>query len=120
MKLAFDPKEKTGHYLGTEIDEKWWKRYKKSPFFARGNGTYHYDDKAFYFLKYLTNEPLSIPLNRIVDFKIGKWHAGRWGAGMPVLKIIWENDDLRLSSGFLLSKNREDIEKIIAELKRSQ
>lgn len=31
-----------GHYLGTEIDEKWWRRYRKNKFLARGNGEYLY------------------------------------------------------------------------------
>ena len=105
-----------GHYMGTEVDEKWWKRYRKDGFFARGRGAYWYDEKAFYFLKLLAKEPMRIPLERIVDVKIGKWHAGQWGAGNPVLKIIWEKDGLLLSSGFLLSKRREDIESLIEHL----
>jgi hypothetical protein len=29
-----------GIYFGTEINEKWWKRYTKDKLFMRGNGTY--------------------------------------------------------------------------------
>ena len=117
MSLQVGSEDKTGLYMGTEIDGKWWKRYKNDGFFARGNGQYNYSEKAFYFYKYLAKEPIVIPLNSIIGFEIGKWHAGKWGAGLPVLKLIWEKDSLLLSSGFLLSKNRDGIERIITELK---
>lgn len=117
MKLKLDLKEKIGLYLGTEIDEKWWKRYTKDELLARGNGKYWYDSEAFYFLRYLTKQPITIPLKNITKFKTGKWHSGRWCFGYPVLKIIWTKEQLKLSSGFIMSKNRNDIEKIISELK---
>ena len=117
MQLKLDINEKTGLYLGTEINEKWWKRYKKDKMFARGNGEYWYDNESFYFLRYLTKKPIKIPLKSITEFKIGKWHSGKWCLGYPILKIIWIKDGLKLSSGFLLSKNIDDIEKIISELK---
>jgi len=34
-----------GCYLGTEIDEKWWKRYAREGLFVRGNGEYWFDDE---------------------------------------------------------------------------
>jgi len=108
--------QKPGYYFGTVIDNKWWKRYKEDGFFARGNGHYSYDDKTFYFYKYPSDKPITIPLKDIDGFEIGKWHAGRWGAGMPVLKIIWKKGGLLLSSGFILSKNRDETEKLISEL----
>jgi hypothetical protein len=37
-----------GLYLGTEIDQKWWRRYTKEGLFLRGNGEYWYDDKGLY------------------------------------------------------------------------
>ncbi|MBI4846252.1 MAG: hypothetical protein HY810_07255 [Candidatus Omnitrophica bacterium] len=117
MQLKLDINEKTGLYLGTEIDEKWWKRYTKNKLLARGNGKYWYDDKAFYFLRYLTTEPITISLKDIKEFKFGNWHSGRWCFEYPILKIIWLKDGLKLSSGFLISKNNADIEKIITELK---
>lgn len=117
MKPELKGTENSGHYLGTEIEEKWWRRYSKEKMFARGNGTYWYDDDSFFFLRYLTKQPLSIPLRNIIDFKIGKWHAGKWGAGQPVLKIIWTRDGQKLSSGFMISKQREDIDRLISDLK---
>ena len=118
MKSKSDIDGRTGLYLGTEIDEKWWKRYVKDKMLARGNGTYWYDDSAFYFLRYLTSEPIVIPLKDIQQFKTGKWHSGRWCLGYKVLKIIWKKDGMTLSSGFFISKKDGDIEKIISELKK--
>ena len=117
MKLKLDINGKTGLYLGTEIDEKWWKRYTEDKLWIRGNGQYWYDDDAFYFLRYLTKEPVTIPMKDILEFKTGKWHAGRWCFGYPVLKIIWLKDGINLSSGFLISKDNADIRNIISELK---
>jgi hypothetical protein len=88
VKLKLNIKEKTGLYLGTEIDKKWWKRYTKDKLFARGNGKYWHDNQAFYFLRYLTREPITIPFRNIKEFKIGNWHSGKWLFGNPVLKII--------------------------------
>ncbi|HJS27932.1 MAG TPA: hypothetical protein VJ913_12485 [Actinomycetota bacterium] len=30
----------------------------------------------------------------------GTWHAGTWHAGKPIVKVAWEADGRRLSSGF--------------------
>ena len=107
-----------GHYLGTMIDEKWWKRYKKNKLFARGNGKYWYDETVFYFLRYLTKQPIQIPLGKIVRFEIGKSHAGRWLFKQNVLKIIWEKDGQLLSSGFIVARDRQETEMVMAALKR--
>ena len=108
---------KTGLYLVTEIDEKWWQRYTEDKFMLRGNGKYWYDDNSFYFLRYLSKEPINIPFENISEFKIGTWHSGKWCFGYPILKIIWIKDGVRLSSGFLVSKNKEEVNKLISELK---
>ncbi len=118
MKKDPHKKEKIGLYLGTEIEEKWWKRYKKDKFSARGNGNYWNDDQAFYFLKYFTKEPITIPFKNIIEFKTGKWHAGKWCFGYPILKIIWLKEDVKLSSGFLILKNNEKIMDFIATLEQ--
>jgi len=73
--------KRRGHYLGTEIDEKWWKRYREDGFFARGFGEFWCDEGAFYFSRYLMMRPLIIPFDKILGFQIGAWHAGRWGSG---------------------------------------
>ena len=107
-----------GHYLGTEIDEKWWKRYTKDKIFARGNGKYWIDDKALYFRRYLTKYPIVIPFSKIVGLKIGKSHAGRWVFGLRALKLIWEKDGIRLSSGFVVCRNQPETEAFMNDLKR--
>lgn len=109
--------KKTGHYLGTEIDEKWWKRYRKDRFFARGNGEYGHDEQGFYFLRYLTKEPLFIPFESILEIKSRKWHSGRWSAGVEILKIIWNKEGWRLSSGFRVSAKKEETDRLKEILK---
>lgn len=96
-----------GHYFGTEIDEIWWKRYTKEGLFARGLGEYWYDERAFYFRRYLTKTPITLQYADIIELKTGRWHAGRWAAGRPILKIIWQHKDIRLSSGFLLTSHTD-------------
>jgi hypothetical protein len=65
MRDSGEPQRRRGHYLGTENDETWWKRYKKDGFFARGNGVYWLDAEAFCFLRHLTKHPIKIPVNKI-------------------------------------------------------
>ena len=107
---------KRGLYLGTEIDEKWWKRYLKDGLFARGIGEYWFDESGFYLRRYFTKKPIFIPFSSVLEIKLGKCHAGRWCMGNLVLKIIWQKDNLRLSSGFLVSKYKEDAVRLKTEL----
>jgi hypothetical protein len=109
---------KKGHYLGTEIDEKWWKRYRRDKFFARGNGEYWLDEEGLCFRRYLTKRLICVPFERIEQIKLGKWHAGRWCGGLLVLKILWRKDGQSLSSGFVVSKSRIDTETLKAELEK--
>ena len=97
-----------GLYFGTEINEKWWKRYTKDKLFMRGNGTYWYDDTGFYFLRYLTKSPIFIPFHAITEIKLGTWHSGRWAFGNLIIKLVWKKGDLILSSGFIVSDNRKE------------
>jgi hypothetical protein len=109
-------REIAGKYFGTEINEKWWKRYMKNKMFARGNGTFSLDKQSISFLRLLTRVPIVIDFKRIKAFKIGKWHAGQWGAGRPVIKVLWEKDNQLLSSGFSLSMETDEIEKFLLEM----
>ena len=118
MIIADSSNPRKGHYLGTEIDEKWWKRYRKDKFFARGNGEYWFDDTALYFRRYLTKHPVEIPFSEVIEVKIGKSHAGRWLLGSRVLKLIWEKDGMKLSSGFIVSRNQQETEAVMAEPER--
>jgi hypothetical protein len=106
-----------GHYLGTEVDGKWWRRYRGRGFFARGNGRYWADSEAFHFLRYMTRTPLAIPFPRVSAVETGTRHAGRWCMGIPIVKIIWEQDGRRLSSGFVVAREPSDIENVVAELR---
>ena len=100
--------KKSGYYFGTEIDEKWWKRYRKKGYFARGLGNYFIDDNGIHFYRYLTKNPLTILFSDIKGIKAGKWHAGRWGHGHIVTKVVWNDSEKVLSSGFILGKNEEE------------
>lgn len=83
---------------------------------ARGNGTFSYDEQSISFLRVLTRIPIVIELEQILEFKIGKWHAGQWGAGKPILKILWKNDNQLLSSGFSLTTESVAIDGVVTEL----
>jgi hypothetical protein len=107
-----------GHYLGTEIDGKWWKRYTKERFFARGNGEYWYDDEAFYFLRYLAQDPIVIPFGTVSAAKAGTWHAGRWGSGNLIVKLLWAHQGQSLSSGFILSHQKPEALRLLDEIRQ--
>ena len=107
-----------GHYLGTEIDEKWWERYRKDRLFARGNGEYWFDATGLYFRRYLTKYPIVIPFEKVIEMKIGKSHAGRRLLRSRVLKLIWEKDGMKLSSGFIVARNQQETEAVMADLQR--
>jgi hypothetical protein len=108
--------KRNGHYLGTEINEKWWNRYTWEGFFARGKGEYWYDDTAFYFLRYLTQDPIVIPFHKVDDMKIGTWHLGRWVWGKPIVKILWNHEGESLSSGFILSYDEDEMQIIMDDI----
>jgi len=108
--------KKSGFYFGTEIKEKWWNRYTKDGMFSRGKGQYWFDNDSFYFLKDATSSTIQILRKDIITIKIGKWHSGKWGVGKPVVKILWLKENRILSSGFLVSKNIEEVEQLITEL----
>jgi hypothetical protein len=106
-----------GHYLGTEVDEKWWKRYTKDKLLARGNGEYWIEKGIFCFRRYLTKAPIEIRFEDILDIKIGTWHSGKWYIGRPIMKLVWTKDGVKLSSGFYVSKNKDVVLKLVDDLK---
>lgn len=97
-------KRRRGHYLGTEIDGKWHKRYRQDGLFARGLGDYWIEGDVLFFLRYLTRTPLTIPLRRVEAVELGKWHSGRWVGSGRAIKLIWRHDGNQLSSGFVLTR----------------
>jgi len=106
-----------GHYLGTEIDRKWYKRYRQDGLFARGLGDYWIDGDVLLFQRYLTRTPLSIPLRRVEAVELGKWHAGRWVGGERAIKLIWEHDGKQLSSGFVFTRTAPEAVRRADELR---
>lgn len=110
------PQEIAGKYFGTEINEKWWRRYTKDKMFARGNGTFAYNENSISFLRMLNKVPIEIEFKEITGFKTGKWHSGQWGAGRKILKIIWEKNNQVLSSGFSIAISNDEIDRLVHEL----
>lgn len=101
-------RKRRGHYLGTEVDEKWWRRYVRDGLLARGVGDYWIDASGLFFRRYLTTRPINIAFADMLEVKLGKWHAGRWAGGAQVVKIVWEKAGHRLSSGFVLSRDARE------------
>jgi hypothetical protein len=107
-----------GRYLGTEIDGKWWKRYMKDGLMMRGNGVHWYDRSTFWFLRYLSQDPIAIPFEKMTGVRVGTWHAGRWALGLPIIKFVWENQGQSLTSGFVLAYESQEALRILEELKQ--
>ena len=73
----------------------------------RGLGKYWTDERGFVFRRLLMQREIVIPFATMRAVKIGRWHAGTWGAGQPIVKIVWESDGRRLSSGILTTGRAE-------------
>ncbi len=108
---------KRAHYLGTEVSEKWWRRYYRDGLLARGMGDFWIDASGLFFRRYLTDTPVMILFSDILDVKTGKWHSGRWAGGSPVIKIVWKKGDTLLSSGFVIARDNGLVEKIVQEIR---
>ncbi len=107
---------KRGNYLGTVVDGKWWKRYREHGFFARGNGDFDLDATGISFRKKLTQEPLVIAWNEISATRLGKWHAGRWAMGRPILRVEFTRDGRSLCAGFLLSRSWDEMAQLGSDI----
>jgi hypothetical protein len=106
-----------GSYLGTEVDGKWWRRYRGTGFFARGNGELWTDEAGLHFRKALTRAPLSIAWDEMTAVRLGKWHCGRSGHGRPLLKVDFGRDGKSLTAGFDLGGDRQEMEQFAEELR---
>ena len=106
-----------GHYLGTEIDGVWHRRYRENGLFARGLGEYWIEGDVLRFRRYLTRKPLSIPLGRVQSVELGKWHAGRWVGSERAIKLIWEKEGKQLSSGFVFTRTAPEAAQQASELR---
>lgn len=109
--------DRRGHYFGTEVDGKWWRRYSSDGLLARGIGEFRIETSALFFRRYLTEIPIVIPFGDVLDVKIGKWHSGRWAGGAPVVKIVWRKSDTRLSSGFVFSRDARETDVLVQEIR---
>ena len=110
--------KRRGRYLGTEIDEKWWKRYANDGLFIGGNGEYWYDDEAFYFSRFLIREQIVIPFDKVISLKTGTWHSGKWAWGNLVIKFLWSHQGQSLSSGFVLSYRKDEGLRLLEEIRQ--
>lgn len=80
--------KRRGHYLGTEIDGKWWRRYRKDGFLARGLGEYWIKNSFLYFHRYLTVAPIVIPLCDVSEH--GVEHGGTiLAVKSSLLRFAW-------------------------------
>jgi hypothetical protein len=113
-----DLENRVGSYLGTEIDGKWWKRYKEHHFFARGLGEWRFTDQGFSFQRALTRAPLIIPYHLVTTIGTGTWHAGQWLMGRTLVKVYWSQEGLSLCSGFFVSRLNEETQRFALELER--
>ena len=109
---------KKGNYFGTEIDQRWSRRFREDGFFARGNGELWFEEGGLFFRRFLTKTPLEIGWDEMTGARLGRWHSGRWGAGRPILKIDFRRHGQELSAGFLLSKSWPQMEAFAADLNR--
>jgi hypothetical protein len=107
---------KRDSYYGTEIDGKWWRRYRAPGFLARGNGELWQDAAGVHFRKALTRAPLSISWGEMTAVRLGKWHCGRPGYGRPLLKVDFRRAGLDLTAGFRLSGDPNGAEQLAADL----
>lgn len=107
---------KRGNYYGTEIDGKWWRRYRDAGFLARGNGEFWMDQSGVHFRRLLTRVPLSIAWDEMTAARLGRWHCGRSGLGRPLLKIDFRREGRNLTAGFHLAGDREEMEWLVADL----
>lgn len=107
-RYSSEMKPRRGHYLGTEIDGAWHKRYRKEGMFARGLGEYWIQGDELCFRRYLTKKALRIPLRKVTSIGIGKWHAGRWVGSKRAIKLVWEREGMQLSSGFVLTRTSSE------------
>ena len=109
--------KRRGYYLGTELGGKWWRRYSKGGLLARGTGEYWIDSSALFFRRFLSETPIVIFLEDVLDVRLGKWHSGRWAGGAPVVKIVWREAEELLSSGFVFSRKSSETETLVREIR---
>ena len=109
--------KKHGQYLGTEIDHKWWRRYKEEGFFTHGIGEYWIKDGSLFFQHQARQEPIRLPLKNIVEIVLCPCKKRFRVGTKPIIKLVWLKGDRWLSSGFALSESLEGITGLLANLR---
>lgn len=99
--------EGEGHYLGTEIDGKWYRRFMAPGFFARGKGRWRIADGGLYFKRIMLREELCIPFPAVTGVRRGAWHSGQWLIRKVVVKVDWRHEGQDLCSGFVFGRTPE-------------
>jgi hypothetical protein len=97
-----------GYYYGTTLGSSFWRRYKDDNLLMRGDGEIWLSRDALYFRRYFTLEPIRIPTRAITKIRIGHAHAGKLTLA-PIVKIHWIKADFELVSGFLISKDINEL-----------
>ena len=110
--------QRAGYYAGTEIDGKWWRRYRHDGFLVRGNGEFWIEEQALVFRRYLIKPLVRIPMNRIDEISISSWHAGRWALSKRMIKIKWSQNGEILCSGFVLARDESTTRELVEDLSR--
>jgi hypothetical protein len=112
------PGQGRGNYMGTVIDQTWWKRYRAGSFGWRGNGEYWFDDTKLIFRKMLSRGPIEIPLRAVTGVDLVTKHAGKWMAGRPIVRIDWTGPGGEALSSGICVGTRESADQLSAELRK--
>jgi hypothetical protein len=109
--------KKSGQYLGTRIEHKWWRHYTKGGFFTRGIGEYWVKDGSLFFQQRSRQKPIKLPLHDIVEVSLCPCTRRLKVGPVPIIKLIWQKDGRWLSSIFALPESFGDANGLIASLR---
>ena len=104
-----NPGDCSDQYLGTEIGNQSWLRFRDNPYYMTGKGKFWLDSDALHFRLYISSMPMEIPYNQIRSVSLCKTHAGHSISEENILKAFWEKDGVQLSSGFILCQSKTQI-----------
>ncbi len=92
--------KKRGWHLWTRVGRKWWHRYNQAGLSGQGSGEYWIKDGCLFFQHDARPQPVRLPLKNLSQIEVCP--CGR-KAGIPVIKLVWEEDGRWFSAGFVLS-----------------
>ncbi|MCU7843229.1 MAG: hypothetical protein KZQ93_05250 [Candidatus Thiodiazotropha sp. (ex Monitilora ramsayi)] len=96
-------------YLGTEVGNQSWLKFRDNPFYMTGKGKFWLDSDALHFRIYISSMPMAIPYHQIRSVSLGKTHAGHSLSEESILKVFWKKGGVELSSGFILCQSKTQI-----------